>query len=229
MARVFGFLLLAMGVVFAWLAGLAFPQAAALPWRSGAVATALAALIVLYNALLKRTLLGPLGMGACRFLNVLLGMSLARAATDTWLLGYGSGELLIAAGIGVYIVGVTWFARQEAEHSRAWQLFAAMLVMVAGVVLLAVSVEHLAAPLFQEPTFFWILLALLMVTVLRRAGTAVLEPSPQRVQMAVKHSILSLIWLDAAIVSATAPLAYALLVAALLVPALFLGWWVYST
>ena len=44
---------------------------------------------------------------------------------------------------------------------------------------------------------------------------AVLDPSAERVQMAVKHSILSLIWFDAALVAATAPLPYAMAVAAL--------------
>ena len=48
-----------------------------------------------------------------------------------------------------------------------------------------------------------VLLAMLAVTVLRRCFAAVLDPSPERVQMAVKHSILSLIWFDAAIVAAT--------------------------
>jgi hypothetical protein len=68
-----------------------------------------------------------------------------------------------------------------------------------------------------------------MVTVLRRCFTAVLDPTPERVQAAVKHSILSLIWLDAAVALAVAPWHDAIAVAALLIPALLLGRWVYST
>ena len=43
--------------------------------RPGVVAALLATVILLYDAWLKRTPLGPLAMGACRMLNVLLGMS----------------------------------------------------------------------------------------------------------------------------------------------------------
>ena len=46
------------------------------------VAMLLAGCIVLYDAVLKRTPLAPLAMGACRMLNVLLGMSLGPLATE---------------------------------------------------------------------------------------------------------------------------------------------------
>src|SRR5688500_5061733 len=74
-AGTFGFTLLALGVVLGWIAGLVLGADAAAPWRSGLVATLLAALVVLYDVWLKRTPLGPIGMGLCRFANVLLGMS----------------------------------------------------------------------------------------------------------------------------------------------------------
>ena len=73
--------------------------------------------ILLYDAWLKRTPLGPLAMGACRMLNVLLGMS----AVDAPL---GAEHWLVAGGIGVYVAGVTWFARTEAEQSSRLQLVA---------------------------------------------------------------------------------------------------------
>ena len=63
----------------------------------------------LYDRRLKGTLIAPLGMGACRFLNVLLGMS---AAAEPWY----EVHWLIAAAVGIYIAGVTWFARTEAEQ-----------------------------------------------------------------------------------------------------------------
>jgi hypothetical protein len=69
----------------------------------------------------------------------------------------------------------------------------------------------------------------LSFTVLRRCGTAALDPRPEKVQVAVKHSILSLIWLDAATALAVAGPAYGIAIAALLIPALLLGRWVYST
>jgi 4-hydroxybenzoate polyprenyltransferase len=230
-ARAFGFGLLALGILAAWLAGLVFGGDAVAPWRSGLLATLLAALIVLYNTWLKRTPLGPLGMGGCRFVNVLLGMSLAAAATAGWPLGYGPAELLAAGGIGVYIAGVTWFARNEVEEETATlPLIGAIGVMIAGAALLAASAWYM--PLLfrvQKPELFALLLALMMASVLRRAFVAAADPTPRNVQLAVKHSILSLIWLDAVVVAAVAPLEYSIGVALLLVPAYLLGRWVYST
>jgi 4-hydroxybenzoate polyprenyltransferase len=226
LGRALGWALLVVGLAFGWLAGFV-AEGGTLPWFSGTVATLLAGAVVLYNAWLKHTPVGPLGMGLCRFLNVLLGMGLVARGQAAWSELFGPAELLVAGGIGLYIVGVTWFAKHEAETSRTGQLAAAMLVMAGGVGLLALSGYYRALAL--DHTMFALLLALLAMTVLRRCLAAVLDPSPERVQMAVKHSILSLIWFDAAIVAAVAPLPYAFAIAALLIPALLLGRWVYST
>ena len=229
-ARAFGFALLLIGIGLGWLAGFAGEQIA-LQWRSGAMATALAAGVLLYDAWLKRTPLGPLGMGLCRFFNVLLGMSAARQlAAEPLALGYSGGELMIAAGIGVYIIGVTVFAKQEAGQSRSSVLLVGVLNMIVGVLVLGAGLGYLPPQDTGWKTeIVWLLLGLLMVTVVRRALTAVMSPTPDRVQQAVKHSILSLIWLDAAAALATAPPHYAMCIAALLIPALLLGMWVYST
>jgi 4-hydroxybenzoate polyprenyltransferase len=227
-AKLLGWCLLLVGVGLGWLTGWLPGVAPALPWRSGVVASVLAACVVAYDGFLKNTPLGPLTMGACRFLNVLLGMSVAdNAGAGGVLPGYGVGEWLAAAGIGTYIVGVTWFARSEAGESKGAILVAALGVMIAGVALLGASALFVQIRL--EPQLFWLLLAVLMFTVLRRGGTAAIAPTPQKVQAAVKHSILSLIWLDAATAIVVAGPAYGIAIAALLIPALMLGRWVYST
>jgi 4-hydroxybenzoate polyprenyltransferase len=229
-ARVFGFGLLGAGVACGWLAGYLPDSDAALPWRSGLVASVLAVCVVAYDGFVKFTPVGPLGMGACRLLNVLLGMSAAPRLISAVLMGFGAAELLTAAGIGLYIVGVTWFARSEAESSRSVLLMAAMVVMACGVVVLGASAAYPTPAGWQMlPRFYWLLLLLLMVTVLRRSAVAAIDPTPQNVQAAVKHSILSLIWLDAATAAAVAGPMYGIGVAALLIPALALGRWVYST
>jgi 4-hydroxybenzoate polyprenyltransferase len=137
---------------------------------------------------------------------------------------------MIAAGIGVYIVGVTVFAKQEAGTSRGPVLLVGVINMMVGVLVLGAGLGYLPPQDAGWKTeIVWLLLGLLMVTVVRRALTAVVSPSAARVQVAVKHSILSLIWLDAAAALATAPPLYAMCIAALLIPALLLGMWVYST
>ena len=106
--------MLAGGVIAAWLVSYLAGN-----FRPGIVATLLATAVVLYDIILKQTAIAPLVMGSCRFLNVLLGMSLAET-TDTMLpRPWTAAEWTIAAGIGIYIVGVTIFARyRRSRHHR---------------------------------------------------------------------------------------------------------------
>jgi 4-hydroxybenzoate polyprenyltransferase len=230
-ARCLGWALLIAGLLCGWSAGY-LPQAAGVAWRSGAVATALAVCVVLYDAWLKRTPLGPIAMGACRLLNVLLGISVA-APFDGWnLIGFGPHHLTIASGIGVYIAGVTWLARTEARQSNRWQLASAAAVMMGGVALLGLAYRLLQnfEPMrlsLTEPVW-WLLLGMLAVTILRRCGTAIAQPTPRQVQWAVRHALWSLIMLDAAVVLLVRDF-YALGMVALLIPTLIMGKWVAAT
>lgn len=238
-ATLLGWQFLFVGVLLAWLVGFLVQgsEAAAIPWRSGAVATILAACIVAYDAIMKRTPAGPIFMGACRFFNLLLGMSIADQVdmNRLWALGFFNNELLIASGIGVYIAGVTWFARTEAKESSQLQLGLGLATMIAGLLMLAayamlpdVRPDHFTS---LNKTTWQLLIVLLGFTVARRAAMAVYLPSPERVQTAVKQAILSLIVLDAAICLVAGQYGpyLAIGVLLLLAPMLLLGRWVYST
>jgi 4-hydroxybenzoate polyprenyltransferase len=191
------------------------------------VSAALANAVVLYDGVLKATPLGPVAMSACRGLNVLLGMSAAPQAWD-------AVHALIAAAIAVYIIGVTWFARTEAKTSSRVSLTLATLVILAGPALLLrvpshVAVGELAAPLEMEPERWDLMWAALIALIAWRCVRAIARPTPANVQSAVRHCILSLIVLDAAIVVAVREVPWALAILALLIPAMFLGRWIYST
>jgi 4-hydroxybenzoate polyprenyltransferase len=221
-----GYVLLIGGLVCGW-AGLGFAG----QWRTGIVTTLLTAAVWIYDRRLKGTVIAPLGMATCRFLNVLLGMS---ATTEPW------HELhwIIAAGVGIYIAGVTWFARTEAEESSRLQLLLATLVMAGGIAILALSprwdpLDRLplsfmpqALELGHRWYWFWGLLA---TSILYRCSIAIVEPTPARVQAGVKHAILSLIVLDAAVALGACGILGAVMFLFLLVPAMTLGRWVYST
>lgn len=230
-ARGIGYGLLSSGVLLGLAAGVLHSLPAVPIWRAGIVAAILAGCVVLYDAVLKRTVLAPLLMGGCRFFNVLLGMSVAAAAPQAVVLGFGPHQLLAAGGIGLYIVGVTWFARTEAEISNRLSLSAGLAVMGAGIFLLGAFPEF--APVgfhFELPALAWpLLLLLLFMTTVRRCGVAIYNPQPEYVQAAIKHCIFSLIILDAAVVAHTNHLGWALAVLALLVPTLLLGRWIYAT
>ena len=193
--------------------------------RPAAVAGLLALAIVLYDAVLKRTPLGPLAMGSCRMLNVLLGMSVSRAP-------WAAADWLVAAAIGVYVAGLTWFARDESGTSDRRKLAAATAVMAAGVILLGWLpkwTDQIIPAISVQPNTWYLLIALLGGIIGARCLWAIAEPDPQRVRVAVGRAIISLVFLDAAACYATCGTYWAAMILLLLIPATLLGPWISST
>ncbi len=236
-ATAVGWAMLASGVLVAWFASFNSGD-----WRPGAVASALGACVVLYDAVLKTTPFAPLFMGACRTLNVLLGMSLAPLAA-------GFGELsrveaaspyvrwgtltawLIAAGVGLYVVGVTIFARTEARLSSRPRLLLGMIVMLGGMVLLALTPlwTNYSPSLFVGRNGWYLLWAVLALITMRRCAIAALTPTPPRVQAAVRHCVQSIIVIDAAVCVGYAGPFWGLAVLSLIFPTVILALWLKAT
>ncbi len=221
-----GGMMLGAGVACGWAASATVDN-----WRPGAIASLLAAAILLYDRILKRTVIAPVVMGSCRFLNILLGAS-TLAAPWQWF------PLVVAAGVGLYITGVTWFARTEARESRRLNLAGAVVVMAAGLALVAAFPRLIAheLPLELAPNYaldlgtrWYVLWLLLGMLILRRAVVACANPTPQRVQLAVKECILSLVMIDAVACFAVRGMFWAVIILLLLLPTMFLGRWIYST
>lgn len=198
--------------------------------RSAGVAVGLAVLIVLYNRVLKATFLGPIAMGGCRFLNVLLGMS-AIGAGVPWT----GNNYLIAAGIGVFIVGVSWFARGEAEEKiHRGPLIGGTILIAAGLLLLAsypngrmAGSKDIVAVFHQYPeNLAWLLLS---ITIFFRCIRAIARPYAVFVEEAVKYCLMSLITFDTIITFVQHDIWWAAMVFALVVPMTLLGRWSYST
>jgi UbiA prenyltransferase family len=214
-----GWGMLASGTLIGWLV-----RAFTNDIRPGAIATLLAVCIVLYNKVLKPTPIAPLVMGACRALNVLLGMSLAPAAA-------ARGQWILAAGIGIYVGGVTIFARTDARVSARPQLLAGLAVLLCGIGLLASAPglnEH-APPLRVSPTGWLLLWAALAFITARRCIIAILDPVPKHVQAAVRHCVQSIIVLDAAVCVGYAGPFWGMIVLLLLIPTMLLTMWLDAT
>jgi 4-hydroxybenzoate polyprenyltransferase len=220
LAATFGAGLLVLGPALAALAGM----------TSLMVALVLAACVLGYDGGLKRTLMGPQVMGSCRSLNLLLGMSLAHA------LG-GPPGWLAAFAFGLFVTGVTWISRDEAaaEGGKARGVFVGLWIEWVASLTLPVAAWWMGTRAEQGDVHLsGVLIGVgVLVAVLyfvEKAGfRALREPTPGRLQAAVKTGVLSLVWLDVALVAMVRGPAPALAVAALWVPAFLLGKWLYST
>lgn len=158
------------------------------------VALLLVAAILGYDAALKRTLLGPLAMGTCRSLNLLLGASDQAAWASVWQ----PPQWVVALGLGVYIVGVTWFARTEAKLSSRGQLRGALSVLLMGHAILAGL--FLAWPGEGARYVALAMLAGIAAMLVRRANVAIADPVPARVQGMIKLFLLNYVMTAAAVV-----------------------------
>lgn len=215
-----GCLLMVLGSAFALLADVTDGNGG---WRALSTAIALCVAILLYDGWLKSTRAGPVVMGSCRFLNVLLGLSIAPEPIAAW-------GVALALVLGIYITGVTWFARTEAHISNQTMLMVGAGLMLTGLII-ALTVPPLAQRAGVAPKTalaFPYLLTAFACYVGSAVVKAIRQPIPKHVQAAVKRALLGLIVLDAILATAMAGLA-GLVLLVLLVPAQFLGRWVYST
>ena len=135
-------------------------------------------------------------------------------------------NLHLAGVVGVYIVGVTWFARTEEGESNRRQLVYASLVMLAALGLAVTVPAHL--PAGTAPVYFPYLVVVFGFYVGFAVVAAIHRPGPKEVQAAVKRCILGLVAPDAVLATAFVG-AWGLLILLLLLPARLLGKWVYST
>lgn len=232
-ARILGYGLLAAGIAVGWTIGLILVDEAKCPYRCGLVVTLLAGCIVGYDRWFKTTFLGPPLMGSCRLLNLLLGASTASHAFSRgpWFLAhYEPAQLVAAGGVGVYIAGVTLYARHEAHPVSRWYLFGASAVVVAGIGILmlfpGLVPSDLCSRYAERISLFYTALA---VFIGWRCLRGAVEPTPYNVQSAVIVCLMSLIVLDAAICLVVHEANYALTILALLIPTVVLGRWFSAT
>ncbi len=220
-----GWLLFVIGIAAAWTIEFLAEDRGPL-----VLAVALATFIYLYDWEVKRHSIGPLNMGVCRTLNVLLGMSMVGIVDGKMTMPWTTSEILLAAGVGVYIVGVTLFARTEASISNRRQLAGGMGLIATGLALIADAPRLVPVVPLQLDLPKWLLLwALLLAVIVRRCLAAWQEPTPKRVQEAVRLCIRSLIVIDAAIVLGFCGPPWGCAVLALLAPMLILERWIDTT
>ena len=158
---------------------------------AGIVAGATAACVLVYDAWGKRQgLVGPVNMGLCRALNLLLGIAAAPAMlTGAWPL---------AALPLVYIAAVTAVSRGEVHGGRrgvtAYALISLSLVLV-GLTAVALVRGGASAAGVAGVTFTLVL----AWRVLPAFWGAYQDPTPGPIRHAIRTGVLSLVLLDAVI------------------------------
>ncbi|HEU0031980.1 MAG TPA: UbiA family prenyltransferase [Kofleriaceae bacterium] len=124
----------------------------------GLVALVLAGTILLYDAGAKSTKLGPLVMGACRGLDMALGLATGLALDARWPTIAIAGPIVLA----LYVAGLTYIARDEVDGNtarRARTGLAFLALLAAAAVIGLVATPGLPASSWAWP---WIGLALLL-------------------------------------------------------------------
>ena len=175
-ATIFGSLLLLAGIICASVVGL----------TSGLLAVLITIFALTYDKWGKHhSWLGPVNMGICRGLNLLLGISIITLSLEkTWFVFFVPV---------IYIASITMISRGEVHGGKKNTLQIAAFfysLVIATILFLAYRMEQvLPALLFLIP-FAWF--------ILKPLSTAMKEPIGKNIGKAVKAGVIALILMDAA-------------------------------
>ncbi|HQR07995.1 MAG TPA: UbiA family prenyltransferase [Gemmatales bacterium] len=216
LALAVGILLLSTGVGLALL-----KMPSNLWWPHSLPIFLLPVLILGYNVALKHTFLGPLTMGLCRGLNLLLGATVIPL--------FIPAAWWAAFTVTFYITGVTIIAHDETKQGNRLNMKFGIGLIVLSV--LSVSSMIVACMINSDSLHPKTIIPLFigwLALIASELVPAYRDPSPQNVGNAVKYCIFGLIILETIHLTLTVGLpGYLLLL--LLFPANYLGRFIYST
>jgi 4-hydroxybenzoate polyprenyltransferase len=200
-AALLGAILFALGITSAFLVNAV----------SGIFAVAITLAALVYDKWGKhQTFLGPLNMGLCRGLNLLLGISILTASLSSWW--------FLAVIPVIYIASITMISRGEVHGGGRPLLYAAALLyfLVTGSILyFAFSRQALSFTVIFLLLFIWMIFRPLLA--------AIREASGKNIGKAVKAGVIALIVMDAALAAAFGSPVMALIIALLLPVSLWLS------
>ncbi len=193
-ATVLGFLLLATGILAAWWFSVV----------SGMFAILIAVAALVYNKFSKHhSFIGPLNMGLCRGLNLLLGLSILTYSLNQW---YLLGVIPL-----IYIFSITMISQGEVHGGSKMNLYT-------GGYLYLVVISLILFISFTQGT--WIITLFFLIPfafmILKPLFKAIQEPVGKNVGKAVKAGVISLILMDAAWAATFGSIYAALFIACLL-------------
>lgn len=171
-----------------------------------------------YNAVLKDSLIGPLAMGACRYGNALIGVSIVGWPSAWWL-------WVVPATTAFFVMALTFTSRHEVDGATTDELRIPVALMLLGAVLPAIW------PLNQVLPVTWAAaaVALPLAWLAGPIGRALRAPSAGAVRGVVMAGIFSIALINGCIALAAGGWWQAAIAVGLLVPGRFVGRWFYAT
>ncbi len=230
-AKAAGWGLLVLGVVLAAASGYLPSETLTGSWVPAAVGIALASMIVAYDGPLKNTILAPVAMGSCRVLSFLLGAAPCMSGVLDEGPLFPRYVVAIALGFGMYVMGITTMARDEATGGPSANLPRGLLVTMIGAAMLAFAPQT-ASPQIAQGNIAWhmstggpfpMMIALIALPVILRGLRVISDPTPAKIQTTIKVGVLTIIPLAAAFAFLGAGPVWGLAVFSLAVPSIVLG------
>ncbi|MDB5030774.1 UbiA-like protein EboC [Mucilaginibacter sp.] len=171
--------------------------------HAGAIAVAIAFFALLYNKISKHyAFFGPLNMGLCRGLNLLLGISIVVSSINQYW--------YLAIVPILYIFSITMISQGEVHGGNKRNLYiggSLYAVVIIAILYYSIIQNQFITILFILP-FAWMIFKPLI--------TAIHHPIGKNIGMAVKAGVISLILMDAAWAAAFGSIWAAIFIACLL-------------
>jgi hypothetical protein len=175
-------------------------------------------LVMSYNAGTKNvSVIGTFNMGLCRFLNMILGLSIIPATV--------SSNWIFPLILMIYVMLITALSKLEVKGDGKVKI---VLVSVCFLVLVFLAGSLPIKGSLPNTTSLGLLFIFTLV-VLWPMGKAIIKPCPENIQGTIKTMVLSIIILDAYFVMGATNGLYALVVLALLIPAFTISRFLYVT
>lgn len=196
----------------------------AVSWSSFVISTILSATVISYDFRLKNTVIGPITMGAARFLNVILGASPALfvlLANNNFLVRM----IFVSLSIFLYVLAISLLSRKEIDGIQTRRTIVGSFFIVFTVIA-SISFAGFLGIFKMEFFANLILFAGIIIITFRQTKS---RNSSLVIQKAIKNMVISIIVLDSVFISGSIGLYYGLATLLLIIPSIIFSRKLYVT
>jgi 4-hydroxybenzoate polyprenyltransferase len=196
----------------------------AVSWSSFVISTILSATVISYDFRLKNTVIGPITMGAARFLNVILGASPALfvlLANNNFFVRM----IFVSLSIFLYVLAISLLSRKEIDGMQTRRTIVGSFFIVFTVIA-SISFAGFLGIFKMEFFVNLILFAGIIIITFRKTKS---RNSSLVIQKAIKNMVISIIVLDSVFISGSIGLYYGLATLLLIIPSIIFSRKLYVT